>query len=236
MKISTAAMLMMFLCIGTTLQAKDGVSFFADGGAGAIVSGNENVSASPVVKADVGVTLNDMLMFGLGIGQALHFNEKNRVLGLVGNKQPVQSYAPLAPSFAPHSDDDVVIINNNTNVTVSVIPTKVPAPFEQDLNEQSYFFGEPFVGIGLPIGFHIFNAVEPDLTLTPYLKTFMGAARITTHDGVRDTGTSYGWGGGFKLSSLDRLFFSVEYLHRNIEVWNNQWTGEQFTGNIGVNF
>ena len=238
MKNMIAVAAMVILVSSCLLKAEDRVKFESSIGAGAIVSDNANVSPSSVVKGDAGWQLGKFLKIGAQVGQALHFNEKDQVFSVVNGKQS-NGGGVYSPNGAAHfqNDEDVFITENNTtNVTVNIINTPVPAPVLQNLSEESYFYGEPYLGINLEL---------LDF-LSIYGKGAFGAARMTVQDGSKDNGTSYSYGGGIQITMNDishlffghpaGIFIKSEALYRKIEVNRTGYDGNEFTGVIGISF
>lgn len=220
-------LIVILLVTAATLDAKP-LSFEGSVSAGAVVSDNEKVSASPVLKVDGGWKLTKHFKLGAQLGQAFGFGEKTPASDLVNGKQDngVHTYTTkTAKKFHEH-DGDIIIVEGDDVTIVNIFPTPVPDPYYANLNESRYLFAEPYAALIAPVSNR----------LSIYGKAFMGVARLTTHGNETDNGLSYGFGGGVDYALMDYVLFKLvahaEVLNRAIEIGKHGYRGTEYTGGL----
>lgn len=166
-------------------------------GAGASVPyDGSGIKAGPSVKASVMARTGPFLSLGVVVGQDMNFVPKKQ-----GYETPAAIYGPNS-NAAPHINITNTTNNNTTNVFPQAVTSEAPGT---DKRASDILYFEPTIRAGYPVGLFY-----------PFVQGSFGGAKVKTQDRSTFGGTSYGWGGGVRISE-DKYFLQVEASVNAIE-------------------
>lgn len=195
---------------------------YADIGIGAAVPDNENVESSVIGVADIKFNINDYISIGLSAGQTGNFKQDAVPQEVqYANKSP---QAFTAKQFPHHGDVIIIEGDDITNiVTINDAPNKLPSR-PQDMTEQKYWFANPFLEIGIPVG-----------PIRPYARAFLGAAGIKSYNGDSRIGLTKGVGGGVAFN-ISKFTLAVESMRRHTETNVATYGSWEHMAKIGLRY